>query len=45
MHLLWAERNDAGVVEAEAEDDAILFPDEATFAQVRRCISMSGCPH
>ena len=35
LHLMWAERDDAGLVELEAEEDAIVFPDEATFTQVR----------
>lgn len=34
LHLLWAERTDSGSVETEAEDDVILFPEEATFTQI-----------
>jgi hypothetical protein len=36
VHLMWAERTDAGGVKDDAEMDAIVFPEEAAFTLVRR---------
>ncbi|KAI8476022.1 MAG: adhesion molecule [Monoraphidium minutum] len=34
LHLTWAERADAGGVGGAAEEDTILFPEEASFVQI-----------
>jgi hypothetical protein len=48
VHLLWAERTDAGGVQGEAEMDAILFPQEAAFTLVWQGTpgeaGQGGCP-